>query len=645
MLIPKDLVIEARQKFGANAAGIIAKDLNIKDYDNENLKGCCPFHNEDTPSFVWYEKGDYFKCFGCQKTYNIIDHYMNFDKLSYVDSVEKLFKESQTSFRFSEKNIKKKDYQYPKYEIDENEKSYDRTSVEKYLATRGISKNTLDKFDILSDKKGNITYNYRNTNGVLTMVRYRLGRIAEKTDSSKFWSQPNADTTPLLFGMNNTSPLSTLVLTEGELDALSVYEAGHQNSVSVPFGANNYSWIEENFDYLQQFETIIVWSDNDEPGIKMRKEVCSRLGSDKQKVLFVNLPLEIENEKIKDINQVLVKFGKEKVLEFINNAEEQKIEGILDLSEAEDFDLEKREGLYSGIKEIDDMIYKFFFGNVVSVTGFAGGGKSSLVNQLFINEALHQGYDVTVFSGELPSDMLRQWVEINMAGREHIEEHKNKFKRIIKIDTIKKMKDWYKGRINYYEAEDNHIDAVLGKAEETIRKKGVKVLVLDNLATLGLGEDDNNTYAKQKQAIVKIKNFANKFNILVVLVVHPRKPASGITSVQSGYEMSGSGDLFNLVQYNFSVKRITKKEKEGKKKRGGGWEIEPCLYDVRIEFFKNRITGQLGDCFLYFDYPSYRFYITPEQLWKRFSWDKNTLPLRTDDPNEKYREMPEEFKT
>ena len=69
MIIPSDMIIKAKHDFGEKAAEIIAKDLGIEKFDEKNLKGCCPFHNEDTPSFVWNSKDDAFKCFGCSKRY------------------------------------------------------------------------------------------------------------------------------------------------------------------------------------------------------------------------------------------------------------------------------------------------------------------------------------------------------------------------------------------------------------------------------------------------------------------------------------------------------------------------------------------------------------------------------------------------
>jgi hypothetical protein len=110
-------------------------------------------------------------------------------------------------------------------------------------------------------------------------------------------------------------------------------------------------------------------------------------------------------------------------------------------------------------------------------------------------------------------------------------------------------------------------------------------------------------------------------------------------------DVAGAAELTNLCQYGITIHRYTKKEKEGEKnKRGDGYVKgkEPIPYDVLAAIFKNRYTGKMGEAQLYFDYPSYRFFGTPEELWKRYKWDKNTSPLRKDDPN-KHSDVPEGF--
>ena len=76
---------------------------------------------------------------------------------------------------------------------------------------------------------------------------------------------------PLLFNMNRVNVNSPLLICEGEPDCLSAIEAGFKNAVSVPLGSSNLHWIDENLEWLDQFDSIIICADNDEAGLKMQK--------------------------------------------------------------------------------------------------------------------------------------------------------------------------------------------------------------------------------------------------------------------------------------------------------------------------------------------------------------------------------------
>jgi len=637
MLIPSSKILEAKEKLGEQAAIIIAKELDIQNFNEEHLKGCCPWHKEETPSLVWSREFNFFKCFGCGKKYDILDLYLEKDELTFLESVEKLFKVVEFEYKFTEKGVKtKKDYRYPHQEDKEN-----IDKIVEFWKDRKISKETLEYVGVGQDHYGNSVFHYYDTNDVLLTVYYRISRKIKKGENlTKFWAQKDSDTTPLLLGMNKIDPLQPLVITEGQSDYLAVIEAGYKNVVSVPFGANNFSWIDENWDFLEQFQKIIVWSDNDDAGLKMRKEVCSRLGT--WRTYFIDLPKEIEiNEnkyKVKDINEVLFYCGKECVMDHIlNKAQEVPVQNIRSLNEFDDFDIETTNGLYSGIKDLDNIIYKFVYGSVVLLTGKRGGGKSTLLNQIFICNALDQGESVFIYSGEMSGPILKNWVETTMIGRENIEV-KEGFIRKFSKDKLAEMRNWYKNRIFAYDSMDNNIDTILDRAILLTRRFGVKIWILDNLLTLDIGiANEGNKLQKETDFINKLVAVAKTYGVLVVLCAHPRKAANGVDLNRrlTVDDIAGSGSLGNLVQYILSTHRYSKKEKEGEKAKSGGFVKgkEPVKFDVALDVLKNRYTGKVDDVDLYFDYVSYRFYKFAHEIWRRFKWNKDNSPLNQNDPN------------
>lgn len=621
MIIDKELINEAKATLGEEAAILIANNLQLNEFNEQNLKGCCPFHNEDTPSFIWNSKSHSFHCFGCGINYDVIDHFMSYDGLSFTEAVQHLFSLTKTEYRFSEHLVQStRNYKYPKREEG------NRDEVEKYLSLRKISRDTLNHCDIQADSSGNIAFHYYNENDVLMMIKYRHSRKLTKKDN-KSWANKESDSAPLLFNMNKINPTMPLIITEGEIDCLSVIEAGYKNCVSIPFGAQHEKWIEYNWDWLEQFDRIIIWSDSDAPGMNMRKSVCARLGT--WRTFYIEIPTPLNNRHVKDANELLYYEGKEAVLNMIDNAIQSPIEHVIDLAEVNEYDIENAEGLLTGITEIDKYLYKLVFGTVSVWTGINSSGKSVLVNQVGICEPLNQGYDVFVFSGELPKPMLKGWLERTMAGTEYIT-MVNEHVRKIDGDKLTDIRRWYKRRLWVYDNDQDYTaDSILLKMEEMARRHGVKVFVIDNMMMVDIGSTDNNKYDKQTHFMKRLVNFANKYNVIVHLVAHPRKIEFGRKI--NKMDISGTGDISNLAQYVFGIHRYTDKEIETMSSCD---ENDGAIYDCELYIFKNRITGTQDKVInVWFDKPSYRFYSNKNELYKRYGWNHDTseINIKNDD--------------
>jgi twinkle protein len=547
---------------------------------------------------------------------------MSFHKLTFIEACEKLFLETDTKFRFSEKDIKtKRDYKYPK-----REENIYRDTVEDYMSLRKISTKTLDYCDVQQDKNNNVVFHFYDSNDVLLLTKYRPSRKI-KDGEIKTWCQKDADTTHLLFNMNRVDSTRPLVITEGEIDLLSVIESGWTNAVSIPLGAGNLNWIEDNFDWIQQFEKIIIWADNDDAGIKMRDAATRRLG-EYADCYYVDLPNELEvngkKQQIKDANEVLYYLGKDKVISLIENATEMSIANIRDLSDVKPLDIEKIEGIKSGLKQLDKWINKFFLGTLTITTGSSGSGKSVWINQVYIAEALNQGYDSFLFTGELSVEQEQYWINLMLAGKSHIQVKNNHY-RIISPESQEKIKNWYKGRLFIYDNEtDYSAKSILKTMKELVRKKGIKVFVLDNIMTIDLECNHSDIWMKQKEFVVKLVNFARRYNVLVHLVAHPRKLET--TRRLTKYDVSGSGDITNLAHYVIGIHRVSDKEKEPPKNNKGDYVKAPILFDCMIDLFKNRLTGVQDKEFgVHFDVDSYRFYTDTTELNKRYGWDDGTI--------------------
>src|SRR5574344_337180 len=628
MLIPKEKLQEAKAKYDGEAITEICDYFGIT-FNEKTKSALCPFHEDKNPSFSWNPKSNQFHCFGCSKNFDIIDLYL-LQGLTYVQAVQKLFEKTGIEFNFTERGIQSKQaYRYPKREF-----GYDKTLVEDYLKSRKISKETLEYADIQEDQYGNIVFHYYDTNDVLLNVKYRPSRKINSGES-KMWFQKDADTTPILFNMNRIDPTKPLVVTEGEIDALSIIEAGYKNVVSVPTGAQSYNWIEECWDWLEQFDKIIVWSDNDEPGIKMRNECIRRLGS--ARTMFIDIKEEHigkDNKKCKDANELLYFYGKDILLEYINNPIETPVQNVLDLFSVDDIDYETLPGLYTHIRELDEKIGKVFYSQLVILTGKTGEGKSSFASSVFLAQALEQYESCYVYSGELSPSNVKNWLCTALLGRENIE-MKNSVVRVFNKEKYAKLKEWAKERVFIHDNNKgiNESD-ILKSMEETARKKGARVFLIDNLMCLNLDCNDGDELKAQTSFINKLVHFAQKFESLVILVSHPRKGAAGMIRIGKD-DIAGSSNILNLTHMAISVRRLTKDEKKGIKNGRGEYISKPIDGDVEIDVLKNRINGQCPRIYMKFDPVSMRFYTDIESLWHRFKFDDNKSPLPNYDPNKK----------
>lgn len=554
----------------------------------------------------------------CNKTVDIIDVLMGKGR-TFLESVQFLFDKAGIECSFGEQNVKTKhNYRYP-----HEEPINDKPNVVDYFGKRGISKNVLDYLDVREDNHGNAVFNFYDTNDVLTMVKYRPSHTVEKhSGQPKTWCQKDSDTAPLLFNMNRVNTSKPLLCTEGEIDCASAIEAGYLNTVSVPLGAGNLHWIEENWDWLDTFDDIIIWSDNDVAGEKMRKECIYRLGTWRTKYIVTPEYYEKEDGRkipLKDINDCLQIGGKQFVMDLISAAKDVPVKSVVDYSEIEELDVSQMDGVQTGIKPLDNELGKLFYGTLTILSGRPGSGKTSLIDQA-IAMTIDNGSPTFLYSKELPERLSANWFNTIIAGRRNmVEKHNSSGKKyyVVPYDTQKKMQQYYNKKLFIYKDEEsNDFEAVLKSAEECVRKFGCKLIVLDNLMMLDLkcNESDKNT--AQTNLINLLIKFAVKFNVTVVLIAHPRKTQDSNSDIEM-YDIAGSSNIINLAMRSIGLRRVSKKEKEDPKYK---WH----KYDVVLTVMKDRMFGksdvQIG---LWYDLVSRRFYTDYAEYDKQFAWDDN----------------------
>lgn len=619
MVIDSALIAKAKEQLADRNADIIAERLGLADYDTRSRKARCPVHNEATASFIYNPKAFNFHCFGCGCNIDVVDAYIK-DGMTYIDAVQELFKEANIPYSFAEKGVHSRaDYRYPAPVYAEN-----KDKVYEYWGKRGISPQTIDYLDIQQDKSGNTLFKYYDLNDVFVMCKVRVsGKVAK--GGTKCWCLPGSDTSHLLYNMNKVNVNQPLIITSGEGDCATAIECGFYNTVSICLGDSNTQYIAECWDFLQNFNEIILVHDNDESGEKFARNLSTRLGE--YRVKIVSIPpfyINADNKKIriKDLNELLFSMGKDAVVKAISEAQSTEIATVIDYADVDEFDMSDVDGFTTGFTAMDNAIDKFYMGTTTVLTGIAGAGKSTMLSTLAC-QSIEQGYPCFVYSGELSNMLLKNWIESVHAGQRGVDRYSGATKDYYKVnpEISKEIRSYYKGQLWFYkDGFAQKASDLLSTMESIVRKHGVKTIILDNMSSVDLENDDTNKYIKQDEFIREVIEFSKKWQVCCIIVIHPRK--MDMVRRMSIFDLQGCVASVNLAHRVISLYRVQPREKEGVVKNGRV-VVEPVKYDVICEILKDRFASGTGaEIGLYYDRASRRFYDSIQSLDFRYSWDK-----------------------
>lgn len=559
----------------------IALDLGLKFKNNKCL---CFLHSESNPSMSFDAKKKKFKCFSCGQSYDIFNHYQEYYNKSFLEALKSIVSDFNLNIDIIINDTDRRPKKAPT-----KHDSYTK-NILTYCEKRNISKNTIDYVGV-KENNNCVVFEYKNELGEHLANKYRK---TKKSEGPKMWFEKGTNVNTL-FNMDKVNISEPLLITEGEFDCLSAIESGFKNTVSIPSGVNGTNeWITSNWTFIEQFEEIIIWFDNDEAGIKGAREVFNRLPNASVKIVRC----EIAN----DINELLHKYGKMAILKQIEKATTPTLEGVATLDMIEDFDVHEAETLKTGIDYIDDKLVGMVFGSLNVLSGRNGSGKSTILNQIYIAEAINQGYKTFLFSGELIGGNVKYWLLQTLANEEQFAEYTakdgHKYKKVT-IQAKEKIVQDVKDRFFLYDSDDYRIEAIIEKMTILAKRYGVRVFIIDNLMTLESSLKDK--YEAETDTVKKLKNFAKKYNAIVHLVAHPRKSMNENISKD---DVSGSANITNLADYVTVIERNFDKDKE---------------YDASLNILKNRHTGVNVEMKLKFNIERKRFYSPSlNELSKRY---------------------------
>lgn len=478
----------------------------------------------------------------------------------------------------------KMSYIKPKKKDNADDKPYSESFLS-YFKGRGISEATLRKmrvtqgtsyFPQIKGKAGCIEFNY--------YLNDELINIKSRTRNKDFTLVSGAQLIP--YNINSIAPESYndgeekyCIFVEGEMDCLTYVECGYDHVVSVPNGANkNLEYLDEFIDsHFDKLDAIYISTDNDRKGLEVRAELLRRFGRDMCRIVDYPKPC-------KDINEVLMQFGKDAVSECLKNYIELKPDGIQELTDVEiDLDNMFHNGLQKGctieVPSVDNIL-SFKTGMLNIVTGIPTHGKTYMLNFILARLNLIHDWKIAFFSPEFyPVSLhISQMIE-TMGGKRFDAKNYNQ-------QVYEEMKMYITKNFFWIDPDDTDINSVMERARYLIKKKGIKALVIDPFNAL---TDKEKKAVKQDEYISeflqKLRWFARKYDVAVFIVMHPTKQVrqeNGLYPVCDLYACKGASEIYDKADIGLTV-----------------WRNEPEDYaELHVTKIKFRHLGEKGHaCF------------------------------------------------
>jgi twinkle protein len=468
---------------------------------------------------------------------------------------------------------------------------------------RGISPETAARYAIytgsrqadgrvIPDSAGNIVVFPILERGAVVNEKFRA-------PGKKFWQRPGGRRTFWNSDALDDPALETgqlpLIITEGELDALTAIDCGFPLTVSVPDGAppvpdgadpaelepiadersSKFDFLYNNRDRTKRIKRFVIAVDNDPPGQRLAAELVRRLSA--SRCSFVEYPVGC-----KDLNDVLMQRGPEAVAAVLNAAKPYPVRGLYRLSDYPDRgDLPT---FSTGWWTMDNLL-RLYAGEFMVVTGIPGHGKSTWVLNLLCNLARLYGWRSALFSPEMPTvphlrDKLRR---ITGRARPDADAFIEEYFRFIDADPT--------GRID----EDFDLDWIIDKATDAVLRDGIRCLVIDpwNEVEHARKRDESMTDYIGR-GIRALDRFARLYDVVVIVIAHPTKEVGrdGKSRPPTLYDIEGSAHWNNKPDHGIVIDRPSAESNESV---------------VRVAKVRFDVTGEKGEVRMKYDRASCRF--------------------------------------
>ena len=342
---------------------VLSKYLTVE-RKGKNFWACCPFHNEKTPSFCINSYDQFYHCFGCKESGDVITFIMKYESLDYYDAVVMLAKQCGLELPelkdgqdiINQKKKQDRVKQVLQHTAEFFHKSlYDKSAslAQQYLLNRKIVKSSIENFKIgyspnwtslirhlkdkgftysemkqagVAEEKNNNTYDVMANRLMFPIFNSKgeviafSGRVLEKTDFAKYKNTTQTivfNKSRAIYGIDKVktkkqqNQLENIILVEGQVDVITMHQFGFNQTVATLGTALT----EEHVPELKRFtDKIVICFDGDEAGIKATLRAIDILKDFNLKV--VSLPQK------SDPDEFLHSYGAKELQNLIDNADD-----------------------------------------------------------------------------------------------------------------------------------------------------------------------------------------------------------------------------------------------------------------------------------------------------------------------------------
>lgn len=501
--------------------------------------GCCPFHAETTPSFHIRVSEQDFKCFGCGKGGDVIDLEMaSTGETNPRVAAERILAE----YGIQPGPAKGHPLRMPSVPVVSGPLS---EAAIAWLESRGIGERVARRNGITGEKN-TITFSYVNEGEIVNRQYRTLSAKGYRFDTGK----------PVIpFGLDDCDGQPEVVIVEGVLDKLAVEEATGRTAVlAMPSATPSGECYALACEAVKSAERVLIATDGDEPGQKLRDELARRIGADRCWL--------VDWLDLKDANDALIQWGADGVGKRLADAAPIPVEGVFTIDDSWDA-IERlyAEGMGRGASTgwpSLDRYYTVRRRQLTVITGTPGSGKSMFMDAMMVNLAKSSwDWKFAICSPEM-QPLERHWATLLAlwSGQPFGDGPTQRIDR----ETLRQGREFLRDKFFMVLPEEPTVDAVIDGFLWTHRRHGVYGWLMDPWNEMDHSRPAGMTMTEYcNNELRRIKDVIRRHDVWGGLIAHPtkqyRNKQTGRYDVPTLYDIADSAAFFNKADNGFVLVR------------------------------------------------------------------------------------------